>query len=69
MNRSLSAFSYEKYIINYVYYIIDLIECKQFIEDVAKKKTTSAEVALTFTEVTDSSVNVFRIIKYNYSRM
>ena len=37
MNRSLSAFSYEKYIINYVYYIIDLIECKQFIEEVAKK--------------------------------
>ena len=58
-----------KNIINYIHYILDLIESKQFIEEVAKKKTTSAEVALTFTEVTDRSVNVFRIIKYNYSRM
>lgn len=58
-----------KNIINYIHYILDLIECKQFIEEVAKKKTTSAEIALTFTEVTDITVNVFRIIKYNYSRM
>ena len=35
-----------KNIINYyIHYILDLIECKQFIEEVAKKKTTSAEVA------------------------
>lgn len=47
-----------KNIINYIHYILDLIECKQFIEEVAKKKTTSAEVALTFTEVTDITVNV-----------
>lgn len=47
-----------KNIINYIHYILNLIECKQFIEEVAKKKTTSAEVALKFTEVTDSSVNV-----------
>ena len=27
-----------KNIINYIHYILDLIECKQFIEEVAKKK-------------------------------